>query len=74
MARISLSLTEYEYELVKKETRVLRVSIAEVIRRAIRHTVPSHEGGSWMRFAGSVATGNRNSSQSVDRIVYCSKK
>jgi hypothetical protein len=73
MIRTQVSLPANEYELVKQQSRSLGISIAEVIRRAIRDSLPHSEGGSWMRFAGFVESGNPKSSQSVDEIVYGEK-
>jgi len=36
--------------------------------------VPPKKDGAWMKFAGFVETGDRNSSQSVDEIVYGQKE
>ncbi|MGH9609541.1 MAG: CopG family transcriptional regulator, partial [Bryobacteraceae bacterium] len=68
-----VSLGAAEYELVKRESRALGISIAEVIRRAVRDTLPPERGGAWMRFAGLVESGDPKSSLSIDEIVYGSK-
>jgi hypothetical protein len=73
MIRTQVSLDAADYELVKRQSRVLGISIAEVIRRAVRDALPSNEGGSWMRFAGFVESGDAQSSQTVDEVVYGSK-
>jgi Ribbon-helix-helix protein, copG family len=68
-----VSLPAHEYELVKQQARSLGIPIAEVIRRAIRDALPHAEAGAWMRFAGFVESGNSQSSQSIDEIVYNTK-
>ena len=73
MIRTQVSLQADEYELVKQQSRKLGISIAEVIRRAVRDALPAQPGGSWMRFAGFVESGNTKSSQSIDEIVYGAK-
>ena len=73
MIRTQVSLSAAEYELVKQQSRALGISIAEVIRRAIRDTLPHDKGGAWMRFAGFVESGDPKSSQSIDEIVYGAK-
>ncbi len=73
MIRTQVSLPADEYELVKQQARALGISIAEVIRRAVRDTLPPSEGGSWMRFAGFVQSGDSKSSQSIDEIIYGAK-
>ena len=65
MIRTQVSLSAAEYELVKQQSRALGISIAEVIRRAIR--------GTWMRFTSFVESGDSQSSQSIDEIVYGAK-
>jgi len=49
------------------------ISVAELVRRAIRQMLPPPGNASWMRYAGFIETGNPRSSQSVDKIVYGSK-
>ena len=73
MIRTQISLDEQEYALVKKEAKALGISIAELIRRAVRQTLPAPKQSPWMRYAGFVESGNPNSSQSIDDIVYGSK-
>ena len=73
MIRTQISLDEQEYALVRKEAKALGISIAELIRRAIRQTLPARDQSPWMRYAGFVESGNPNSSQSIDDIVYGSK-
>jgi len=73
MIRTQVSLSAAEYELVKQQSRALGISIAEVIRRAIRDTLPYGKGGTWMQFAGFVESGDPKSSQSIDEIVYGAK-
>lgn len=73
MIRTQVSLDAAEYELVKRQSRALGMSIAEVIRRAVRDALPYDAHSPWMRFAGFVESGNPQSSQSVDEIVYSAK-
>jgi hypothetical protein len=73
MIRTQVSFDAAEYQLVKEEARALGISIAEVIRRAVRDALPDRKEAPWMRFAGLIESGDRASSQSVDEIVYGSK-
>ena len=73
MIRTQISLDEREYGIAKREARTLGISVAEFVRRAVREALPPRGQGPWMRFAGLVETGNPNSSQSVDEIVYGQK-
>ncbi len=73
MIRTQVSLDEKEYAQAKKEARVLGISVAEYVRRALRETLPPKDGGAWMRYAGFVESGDPRSSQSIDDIVYGAK-
>jgi hypothetical protein len=73
MIRTQVSLDRHEYELVKREAKALGISVAELVRRAIRHVLPPRDQAPWMRYAGFVESGNTRSSQTVDEVVYGSK-
>jgi hypothetical protein len=73
MIRTQVSLDEREYALAKKQAKALGISVAELVRRAIRDTLPPTGGGAWMRYAGLVESGDSRSSQSIDEIVYGAK-
>ena len=73
MIRTQVSLDYQEYQLVKDEAKASGISVAEFVRRAIRHALPPHGQAPWMRYAGFVESGNPRSSQTIDEIVYGSK-
>ncbi|MSV34171.1 MAG: CopG family transcriptional regulator [Bryobacterales bacterium] len=73
MIRTQVSLDEKEYAQAKKEARVLGISVAEYVRRALREMLPPRGDGAWMRYAGFVESGDSRSSQSIDDIVYGAK-
>ena len=73
MIRTQVSLDEKEYARAKKEARVLGISIAEYVRRALRETLPARGSGTWMRYAGFIESGDPRSSQSIDDIIYGAK-
>jgi len=73
MIRTQISLDEREYVLAKEHARVLGVSVAEFVRRAVREALPSIGQAPWMKFAGLVETGDPRSSQSIDELVYGQK-
>jgi hypothetical protein len=73
MIRTQVSLDKEEYALAKKEAAKLGVSVAELVRRAIRRLLPPPGDAPWMRYAGFVESGNRRSSRSIDDLVYGSK-
>jgi Ribbon-helix-helix protein, copG family len=70
MIRTQISLDRKEYALAKREARTLGISVAELVRRAIRDSLPVQRTAPWMRYIGFVESGNPNSSQTVDEIVY----
>ena len=73
MIRTQVSLDRHEYQLVKREAKASGISIAEFVRRAVRHALPPRGQAPWMRYAGFVESGNPRSSETVDEIVYGSK-
>jgi hypothetical protein len=74
MIRTQISLSDQEYEAAKAEAVRLGISLAELLRRSVRHLLPADERKPWMRYAGMVETGERDASQKIDEIVYGQKK
>jgi hypothetical protein len=74
MIRTQISLSKREYELAKQESRRLGISLAELLRRALRRVLPVEESKPWMRYAGFVESADSASSQHVDDIVYGQKE
>jgi len=70
LIRTQVSLDQQDYALAKKEAEKLGISVAEFVRRAIRHVLPPSGKAAWMRYSGLVESGNPLSSQSIDEIVY----
>ena len=73
MIRRQISLDDWEYARVKQEAKALGISIAELVRRALRQAHATNDRAPWMRYAGLVESGDPNSSGSIDEIVYGSK-
>lgn len=73
MIRTQISLDKDEYEQAKMQAATLGISVAELIRRAVRQMLPVSGEPAWMKYAGFVASGDPNSSQSIDDIVYGAK-
>jgi len=73
MIRTQISLPKEEYEAAKREAKRLGISLAELLRRSLRSNLPVDDTKPWMRFAGFVETGDQNSSQSLDDVVYGQK-
>ena len=74
MIRTQISLSDEEYRAAKAEAGRLGISLAELLRRSLRHIIPADEKKAWMRYAGMIETGEQNASQKIDEIVYGHKK
>lgn len=74
MIRTQISLDAREYALLKKEAKARGISVAELIRRSVRRELPSSSDAPWMRYAGFVESGNAQSSETIDEIVYGSRR
>ena len=70
MIRTQISLSEREYEAARNEAARLGISLAELLRRSLRTMIPADESKPWMRYAGLVESGDPQSSQRIDEIVY----
>ena len=73
MIRTQISLSAEEYEAAKAEAARLGVSLAELLRRSLRHMLPADEKKPWMRYAGMIETGDPGASQKIDDVVYGQK-
>ena len=73
MIRTQVSLDKSEYELAKRQAKSLGISVAELVRRAVRQMLPPKGNKPWMRYSGFVQSGDEHSSQSIDEVVYGSK-
>ena len=74
MAKMHISLSEAEHNAAKREAARLGISLAELLRRSLRAMVSVDEPKPWMRFAGMVESGDPQSSQKVDEVVYGIKR
>ena len=75
LIRTQISLDEQAYREAKAEARRQGISLAELLRRAVRSTVPSRPargrtGRPWMQYAGTVASGDSQASRTVNAVVY----
>lgn len=73
MIRTQISLSVEDYNAAKQEAARLGISLAELFRRSLRTMIPPDDSKPWMRYAGMVETGDPDSSQRVDEIVYATK-
>ncbi len=73
MVRTKIALDEEMYRAAQDEARRQGISFAELCRRALAFVLKREaekEDMPWMRFAGSIDTGDPDSSLSVDEVVY----
>jgi len=70
MVRTQISLTEEEYDAAKREAARLGISLAELLRRALRPLLPVDESKPWMAYAGFIESGDPEASQRIDDVVY----
>lgn len=67
MIRTQISLEEKQYKLTKKKAKEQGISVAEFVRRSLDRSL---NAAPWMRFAGMVDSGDPESSQKIDEVVY----
>lgn len=70
MIRTQVSFDAAEYAEARQEAKARGISLAELVRQAVRKNVGPRGEAPWMRFAGLVASGDRRSSRRIDEIVY----
>ncbi len=74
MIRTQISLPKNEYDSMKCEASAQGISVAEFVRRAVLRMLPVEKDKPWMHYAGLVESGDPQSSQTVDEVVYGSKR
>jgi hypothetical protein len=71
MVRTQISLDEETYKAAQDEAQRQGISFAEFCRRALAQVLRREaEEPPWMRYAGILDSGDPNSSQTVDEVVY----
>jgi hypothetical protein len=70
MVRMQISFDEQEYMLAREQAKKLGISVAELLRRAVRDALPLEANSTWMSYASLVDSGDSRSSQSIDEVVY----
>ena len=74
MAKMHISLSDAEHNAAKREAARLGISLAELVRRSLRAMIPGDEPKPWMRYAGMIDSGDPRSSQTIDEVVYGTKR
>ena len=70
MIRTQISLSENDYQKAKAEAQKLGISLAEFFRKALKAALPVKTEKPWMKYCGMVTSGDPNSSQKVDDLIY----
>ena len=72
MIRTQISLEEDAYRQAKTEAKRHGISLAEFLRRAVAVALGQRKRSArpWMRYAGSVSSGDPHASRSVNDVVY----
>jgi len=72
MIRTQISLDEAAYRDAKLEAKRQGVSLSEFLRRAVAAALGSRRAADrpWMRHAGTVSSGDPESSRRIDDVVY----
>jgi len=72
MIRTQISLDERAYQDAKREAARDGISLAEFLRRAVAAALSQRPVNRqpWMRHAGTLSSGDRHASLSVDEVVY----
>lgn len=70
MLRTQSSLSEEKYQAVKQEAERLGISLAALLRRSLRNVLLVDDSQPWMNYTGMVESGDTQSSQSRDDMVY----
>ena len=70
MIRTQISLSRNDYDAAKAEAARLGISLAELMRRALRTALPADGSQPWMHYAGMVESGDTASSHGIDDVVY----
>ena len=73
MIRTQISLAQNDYLAAKKEASDRGLSLAELFRLSLKNYLKRPSKKPWMKYAGMVDTGQSNSSQTIDDIVYGGK-
>lgn len=73
MIRVQISLPDEEHQAATAEAARLGISLAELLRRSLQSVLPVDEAKPWMRYSGMVASGDSDSSQTLDDLMYGNK-
>ena len=70
MTRTQISLEKEEMEIAHTTAETFGISLAELMRRALRKEFPPGGGKPWMKYCGSISSGKSVTADEVDELVY----
>lgn len=73
MIRTQISLNSFEYSLAKGEAKRMGISLAEMLRIALRKLLPISKDKPWMRYNGFIQSGDPHASRKIDELIYGQK-
>lgn len=70
MIRTQISLEKEEMSVAQITAESYGISLAELMRRAIRKEFTPEQGKPWMKYCGSISSGGSASADEIDELVY----
>jgi len=70
MIRTQISLEKEEMEVAHATAESFGISLAELMRRALRKEFPPAGSKPWMKYCGSITSGNSVTAEEIDELVY----
>lgn len=70
MTRTQISLEAEEMKVAQVTAASFGISLAELMRRALRKEIPLDARKPWMKYCGSVNSGKSTTTEEVDDLVY----
>ena len=70
MTRTQISLEQEEMEIAQLTAKAYGISLAEMMRRALRKEITPDQGKPWMKYCGSITSGASVTAADIDELVY----
>ena len=70
MLRTQISLERNEYAEAKATAQMQGISLAEMMRRALRAEIHVDKSKPWMKYSGFIESGKSTTGDEVDEVVY----
>lgn len=70
MTRTQISLEKEEMAIAQITAKSYGISLAELMRRALRKEFSPDASKPWMKYCGSISSGKSTSPEEIDEVVY----